>query len=381
MQLIDNFYVVKNWPKRLGGKLEIGLQSRHQKNLCFKAKRWICNNHFGELANDSTGNSRSATKWESLLITDCDYFPECDTNIKWSDITMALSDALNNKAPGPDGIPSELWKLEVSEKIPESKMAKIIFKIINVMYDSDKIPTNMDINIVVPVPKMGDMKDPDDYQGILLITTLSKLSSKIIATKLAQIDKKYEILVKEQAGFRNFEECAAQATTIYEISWRRKIKNKKTFINYIDYSKAYYRVLHTALLYKLKAIGIGGKLLNSIWGLYRTPKIAGIQGVYVPGITSRIPGLLFADDADLLAESEVDMHIALNEITDWSNTCEITVNASKCGLMNDAGPQSSDLILKTQNIPKTDQYTYLGYIINYKWDVSGTIKKNKLKAR
>ncbi|OLY80771.1 hypothetical protein AYI68_g5130 [Smittium mucronatum] len=34
-----------------------------------------------------------------------------------------------------------------------------------------------------------------------------------------------------------------------------------------------------------------------------------IQGVYVPGLTSRIPGLLFADDAVLLAESEADMQI------------------------------------------------------------------------
>ncbi|OLY77718.1 Transposon TX1 uncharacterized 149 kDa protein, partial [Smittium mucronatum] len=134
--------------------------------------------------------------------------------IKWSDITMALNDTPNNKAPDTDGIPSEVWKLVVTEKIPESKMAKIIFKIINIMYESGEIPTNMDTVIVVLVPKKGDMKDPDNYRGISLIPTISKLLSKRIATKLAQIDKKYEILVKEQAGFRNFEDCAAQETTL-----------------------------------------------------------------------------------------------------------------------------------------------------------------------
>ncbi|OLY80793.1 hypothetical protein AYI68_g5104, partial [Smittium mucronatum] len=35
----------------------------------------------------------------------------------------------------------------------------------------------------------------------------------------------------------------------------------------------------------------------------------GIKGVYAPGLISRIPGLLFADDAVLLAESEADMQI------------------------------------------------------------------------
>ncbi|OLY77613.1 hypothetical protein AYI68_g8351 [Smittium mucronatum] len=91
----------------------------------------------------------------------------------------------------------------------------------------------------------------------------------------------------------------------------------------------------------------------------------GIKGVCVPGLTSRIPGLFFADDAVLLAESEADMQIALNQITDWLNKWKMTVNASKCGVMNVSGPQSSDLIQKDQNIPKTDQYTYLGYIMNY----------------
>ncbi|OLY78878.1 hypothetical protein AYI68_g6164 [Smittium mucronatum] len=93
----------------------------------------IWNNHFGELANDSTWNSRNATMCESLLTADCDYFPECDTNIKWSDITNAISDTPNSKAPGADGDHIEVWKLMVSEKTPESQMAKIIFKIINLI--------------------------------------------------------------------------------------------------------------------------------------------------------------------------------------------------------------------------------------------------------
>ncbi|OLY78791.1 hypothetical protein AYI68_g7155 [Smittium mucronatum] len=155
----------------------------------------IWNNRFGELANDSNGNNRGATKWESQLITDCDYFPECDTSIKWSDITMELSDTPNNKAPCSDGITSEVRKLVVSKKISGSKMAKIIFKIINIMYDSGGIPANMNTSIVVPVPKKRDIK-------------------------------------------------------------------------------AYDRVPHTALFCNLKAIGIGGKLIKAIWGLYRSPKLA-----------------------------------------------------------------------------------------------------------
>ncbi|OMJ15269.1 LINE-1 reverse transcriptase-like protein [Smittium culicis] len=212
------------------------------------------------------------------------------------------------------------------------------------MYDTGDIPNRLETSIVVPIPKKGDLKDPDNYRRISLIPTLAK----IMATKLSIIDAQYQILVKEQAGFLNFEECAGQATTLYEIVCRRKIENKETWLCYIDYSKAYDRVPQMALMHKLQSVEIGGKLLNMIKGMYDAPKIAirvvndvsnpaeylfrvrqrcpaspilfdfytndifkSVRGVRVPGPTSRIPGLLFADDAVLLAESSADLNTAL----------------------------------------------------------------------
>ncbi|OMJ21968.1 hypothetical protein AYI69_g5594, partial [Smittium culicis] len=138
-----------------------------------KIKIW--RNHFGELAKDTTGNSRSSDKWEKLIPIYIDYYPECDSTILWTDITDALADTPNNKAPGADGVPSE-----------------------------------------------------------------------------------------------------------------------------------------------------------------------GVRGVRMPGITSRIPGLLFADDAVLLAESSADLQAALDTITEWSDTWEMAVNASKCGIMTISGELTTD---------------------------------------
>ncbi|OMJ19396.1 LINE-1 retrotransposable element ORF2 protein [Smittium culicis] len=173
-----------------------------------------------------------------------------------------------------------------------------------------------------------------------------------------------------------------------------------------------------ALLHKLRSVGIGGKLLNMIKGMYDAPKIAvrvgnevsnpteylcgvrqgcpaspilfdfyindifkGVRGVRVPGLTSRIPGLLFADDAVLFAESSADLHAALDTITEWSDTWEMAVKASKCGIMTINGELTTDMTLQGQKVDSTDQYIYLGYIMNSKWDVSETIKNNKYKIR
>ncbi|OMJ10580.1 hypothetical protein AYI70_g10236 [Smittium culicis] len=147
-----------------------------------------------------------------------------------------------------------------------------------------------------------------------------------------------------------------------------------------------------ALLHKLRSVGIGGKLLNKIKGMYDAPKIAVRVGnevsnpteylcVWVPGLTSRIPGLLFAGDAVLLAESSADLQAALNTITEWSDTWEMAVNASKCGIMTISGELATDMTLQGQKVDSTDQYTYLDYKMNSKCNVSGTTKNNKNKVR
>ncbi|OMJ18144.1 Transposon TX1 protein [Smittium culicis] len=221
------------------------------------------------------------------------------------------------------------------------------------MYDSGEIPSCMTTSIIVPVPKKGDMKDPDKYRGISLMPTITKLLAKVVATKLAALDIKYKLMAKEQAWFRNFEECVAQATALYEIAKRRKIKKFQTWVCFVEYSKANDRVTHMALIHKLRSIGIGGKLLNVIKGMYYDPKIAvrvgddisepseyhcgvrqgrpaspilfdlyindifsNVLDVDVPGLPNRIPGLLFADDAVVLADSAENLQTSLDAISE-----------------------------------------------------------------
>ncbi|PVU97839.1 hypothetical protein BB561_000282 [Smittium simulii] len=64
---------------------------------------------------------------------------------------------------------------------------------------------------------------------------------------------------------------------------------------------------------------------------------ANIYGVHVPvpglGLSKWIPGLLFAYDVVVLAESSDKLQIALGVITRWSDIYKMTVNAGKCGII------------------------------------------------
>ncbi|OLY81577.1 hypothetical protein AYI68_g4312 [Smittium mucronatum] len=76
----------------------------------------------------TTGNSRATDKWRPILDYDIEPFQKCNEPIKWSEITISLKDIPNNKSPGTDGIPNEIWEMFSNEILPTSKIAKIVFK-------------------------------------------------------------------------------------------------------------------------------------------------------------------------------------------------------------------------------------------------------------
>ncbi|OMJ13561.1 LINE-1 retrotransposable element ORF2 protein, partial [Smittium culicis] len=127
-----------------------------------------------------------------------------------------------------------------------------------------------------------------------------------------------------------------------------------------------------ALLHKLRSVGIGGKLLNMIKGMYDAPKIAVRVGnevsnpsEYLCGVRQRCPASPILFDFyinDIFRNIRADLQAALNTITEWSDTWEMAVNASKCGIMTISGELTTDMTLQGQKVDSTDQYTYLGYI-------------------
>ncbi|OMJ28512.1 hypothetical protein AYI69_g2012 [Smittium culicis] len=89
---------------------------------------------------------------------------------------------------------------------------------------------------------------------------------------------------------------------------------------------------------------------------------------------------MFAEDAVVLADSTENLQTSLDTSTVWPVTWEMAVNASKCAIMAVNCDDPAELTLQRQTISTTYQYTYLGYIMNPKYSVAGTIKNNKLKA-
>ncbi|OLY78487.1 hypothetical protein AYI68_g7460, partial [Smittium mucronatum] len=140
------------------------LSTNESQKTYSEAKLKIWETNFKNLAKNFTGNSKTTEKWESLLNFDIQIFPECDASIKWYDITIVLKNIPNNKSPGIDGIPNEVWKSVSNEASPTSSLAKVIFRILKFIWDTAQIPEIMTTSIVVPILKKGNLQDPNNYR-------------------------------------------------------------------------------------------------------------------------------------------------------------------------------------------------------------------------
>ena len=313
-------------------------------------------------------------------------------------IKRYLLDSARRKSPGIDGITNEwLRSLIAEDDKPELEKdtedrnevtpgLKVLTAVLDEAWQNALVYEEWNSATVVPVPKKGDLTDLNNFRGIALMSNLVKIINGRLAEDITRLVHKHRLLDNAQAGFINREEAVAQASCLYEICEMRRLKNKETFLCFIDLTKAYDRVSHEALMIKLELFGIHGKALKWIKALYKDPKICCRDGeggqselqpykrgvrqgdplspilfdIFIDDLLSaelhnegvtiwrkrpiadgwaierekvKMGALLFADDIVLMAKSEEKLRNLCERVSKWCDTWGMEVNASKCGVM------------------------------------------------
>ena len=373
---------------------------------------------YKELASDSTNHSLDEDYWKKTLDNTSISSETWDINqpISMSEIESAVLSMKNNKAPGPDGIPTEFFKAFFKPKDSSSSQtdsdtentysdcAKCLFILFNKIWNGD-FPSNWNSASIVSIPKKGDLSDCNNYRGISLINVGLKILSKIVTDRISKYAKSHGFIRPEQFGFRNKEECISLFISIREICQRRKFQGKFTYLAFLDLKKAYDSVPFFNILTKLYNIGIRGNCLQFLKNLYLTSKArANVNGqlsyefpihrgvrqgcplspilfnIFINDILNncdkygvnitgrRCCGGLFADDVVLIAPSKPSLRILLNKVHEWGIRNEMTFGINKCATMvikplNFISPSNlvdPTFYLGFHPLPKASQYTYLG---------------------
>ena len=320
--------------------------------------------------------------------------------IQMSEIEAVLKRMKSNKATGIDEIPMEVLQCR--------NIRQTLCDLFNKCFSLGKIPNMWKMGIITPVPKSStsDTRDPLSYRGIHITPAIYKLYCNVLNDRLTKWEAECEILNDSQNGFRKGRSTVDHILTLTSIIETRKLKRQSTFAAFIDFKKAYDAIDRTLLFTKLTHLGITSHMYNAISSLYDgvqcCVRINGLKtnwftvncglkqgcslstllfNLYINDLVDRInstnkgididgervAALLYADDLVLLATSEQDLQIILNELGDWCNKNKMTINEDKSNIVHFRTPSvertNYSFTCGNRTLMLTDKYKYLGLIL------------------
>jgi hypothetical protein len=177
-----------------------------------------------------------------------------NTPFTYEEVNTAIAQA-NNSAPGPDGIPNNLFKA-----LPDS--AKFLMtSLLNKLFFDQEIPLSMKACFQVAFPK----SIPGEYRPVTLMNSVVKLFELLLLNRIA--DYLNNFLPKEQFGFRKKLSSADQAAHFIMHAQSGRNRKKCCGAVFLDIKKAFDRVDRKILLEDLCDNGIQGRMLNAISNL------------------------------------------------------------------------------------------------------------------
>jgi hypothetical protein len=325
-----------------------------------------------------------------------------EIGVSYEELREANKNCANNKACGPDGIPSEVWKMLIKEEQDDApSLIGVLQREMDEVMKGKDIPAEWCNGEIVSLFKKGDENDINNYRGIAIINTSAKIFLKIINSKLTDFLEEKNSISKFQCGFRRNEEGVSHVATLLEIVKRRELKKLNTFMCFFDFEKAYDNVVHDLLFKKMEKMNINKAIINVIKQLYKNTKMRirmgdmksseyaykkgvrqgcpcsptlfnifvndvfdQMEGIIVPGLDYTVPGLLFADDIVIFAESKDQLENKIERLMRWATENVMKVNTPKCGILNWNRRNDEEVQIPVETrfgtINEVREYTYLG---------------------
>ena len=94
-----------------------------------------------------------------------------------TEIKLALTQLKNGKAIGLDNI-----NLEVLKADPEITV-EMLYPLVEKIWKEEKIPEEWDEGLIIKIPKKGDQANCNNWRGVTLLSTPSKIPTRIILNR------------------------------------------------------------------------------------------------------------------------------------------------------------------------------------------------------
>ncbi len=228
-----------------------------------------------------------------------------------------------------------------------------------------ELPEQFLTSKVIPIYKSkGCPSQLKNYRPISLLSGLAKILDAMIAFQLSQYLESNQLLSQAQFGFRPQRSTTSQLLHCLN-TWSAQLTTHPTVhVVYLDFSKAFDKLSHAKLTYKLSTFGISGPLLKflSIYLLDRCQKVhiedaesspspitsGSLQGSSYGPISFgaflndllvsleqlNVSVFAFADDIKLSSPCAASLQLALNLVWEWCDEWQMTLNPEKCEILS-----------------------------------------------
>ena len=330
------------------------------------------------------------------------------------EVTKAIRNLKEKKAPGEDGITGEQLKALDEEAL------KVLTKLLNNIYSTGVIPKDLKQSVFVKIPKKPKAVECTEYRTICLMSHVTKILLRIIMDRNETIFERE--ISKGQTGFRSGRGTREGIFNIRAVLEKMIAIDQDVYICFIDYQKAFDRVYHTKIIEFLGYTEMDTKDLRVIQNLYweqkavvrlqegnseefsiergvrqgcvLSPKlfnmytepifraIEGLQGLSIGG--ENINNFRYADDTALVADSAARLQEIVNVVKERSEELGLYMNVSKTKSMrvNKAGEERKvQTVVDGQDLDQVRDFKYLGQLITDDGKCDKEIKRRIAIAR
>ena len=325
------------------------------------------------------------------------------------EITKCILKLKTSKAPGPDQILKEYIKCTSEPLRP------IYVQLFNFVLNTGIVPEKWVEGMIMPIYKnKGDPLNPENYRPITLLSCLGKLFTSVLNDRLSNYLDENCILYKNQAGFRKEYSTSDHIFALHSIFELLKLKKKKLFCAFVDFSKAFDSVWRVGLWNKILENEINGKFFNVIYNLYQNIKscisVNGSKSASFESYTGLRQGknlspalfsiflndlepylqakndtgvefelanddmyiylkfivLLYADDTAIICESADEFQTTLNNFVDYCKMWKLNINYDKTKKFIFGARKTDQFSFKMENkvIEIVKSYKYLGVLMS-----------------
>jgi hypothetical protein len=176
-----------------------------------------------------------------------------------TELTQAIKKTKSETSPGSDKISNIMI-----QKLEAKSLDRLLF-IFNKSVEEGVVPSEAKISTITMIPKKTDNpSSPTNYRPISLTSCLVKILERIMCNRLYKFLCKNNILIEEQSGFRRNRRTSDNLYYLTQKVAESFNRGKRALCIFFDICKAFDKVWHNGLIYKLAKANVPDYLINWI---------------------------------------------------------------------------------------------------------------------